>query len=214
MVLDILADWIVAAISTIGYPGLFALMAGESAVLPIPSEIVLPFTGYLVWIGRFEFWTAVAIATAGQLAGSLLAYWIGLKGGRPAVLRYGKYVFLSQRHLEKAENWFERWGSKAVFASRLLPAIRTVAPLPAGIAKMDFKKFVLWTVVGSIPWTAALIWVGWMLGPSWQTIRGSFKIFEIPIIVIAVAAVLVWFWRERSKQKSAASKSTSAKAKA
>ncbi|MBU5557909.1 MAG: DedA family protein [Candidatus Aenigmatarchaeota archaeon] len=211
--LEILIEWIVSAIAAIGYPGLFLLMAGESAVLPIPSEIVLPFTGYLVWTGRFEFWIAIAVAVAGQLSGSLLAYFIGLRGGRAAVLKYGHYIFLSHRHLEQAERWFEKWGSGAVFASRLLPAIRTVAPLPAGVAKMDVKKFVFWTIMGSIPWTIALTWAGFVLGQSWQAIMTVVRMFEIPIIILAVIVVVVWLWRERSRQNLAFWKGTWTEAK-
>ncbi|MEM5814469.1 MAG: DedA family protein [Candidatus Aenigmatarchaeota archaeon] len=198
MIAELLSGAITDMIVASGYPGIFLLMAAESAALPVPSEVVLPFAGYGAFLGNFEMITIILVATFGQLFGALAAYYGARLGGRPFVEKYGKYAMLDHGHLETAENWFQKHGSKAVFLSRLLPIIRTFIPLPAGLAKMDARKYALYTFAGSLPWTATLVYAGHRLGPYWSDI---FKFFgELDILVIgAIAVALVYFVGKRRK---------------
>ena len=193
---EIILDWI----SNFGYPGIVFLMALESACMPVPSEIVMPFAGYLVYQaeqGNYdgEVMTLAGISLAGAIGctlGSIAAYWVGKHAGRSLILKYGKYVLIRERHLDLAERWFEKYGEIATFVSRLLPVIRTFISLPAGIAKMNFKKFVLYSFVGSLPWTFMLGYVGYALGPSWEDIKEVFHKLDL-LIIAALVAILVWY---------------------
>ncbi len=190
-------------ILTSGYPGVFILMALESACVPIPSEIVLPFAGWLVYDGQFDMVLAALAGTFGCLAGSLFAYVVGLYGGRRLVLRYGKYVLLSEKSLDTAERWFSKYGDSVVFFSRLLPIIRTFISLPAGMAKMNLVRFSILTFAGSLPWCFALTYVGYALGPNWESITAVFEGLDI-LIVIGVIVILAWYlWRRRKRSKNA-----------
>ena len=187
---NLILDWI----SSMGYPGILFLMALESACMPVPSEIVMPFAGYLVWQGTsgLGFWQIVVVGSLGCTIGSIAAYAVGFYAGRPLILRYGKYILIREKHLVTAEKWFEKYGDKATFIARLLPVVRTVISLPAGIAKMNFKKFVFYSFVGSVPWTLMLAYVGYWLGPNWEDITGVFR--GLDVLVIAAAAVIVlWY---------------------
>ena len=200
---NLILDWI----SNYGYGGIMLLMALESACMPVPSEIVMPFAGYLV--ARDGVMSLLGITIAGSLGctiGSIAAYVFGFYAGRPLILRYGKYILVREKHLITAEEWFEKWGDKATFIARLLPVIRTVISLPAGIAKMNFKKFVFYSFVGSVPWTFMLAYVGYVLGSEWESIKGVFRELDI-IVVVAVLAVVVYYVyrvkRKNSKPKQA-----------
>src|SRR5512136_79780 len=187
---NLILDWI----SNYGYGGIMLLMALESACMPVPSEIVMPFAGFLVAQGGSHM-TLLGITVAGALGctiGSIGAYVFGFYAGRPLILRYGKYILIRERHIITAEKWFEKWGDKATFIARLLPVIRTVISLPAGIAKMDFKKFVFYSFVGSVPWTFMLAYVGYWLGSEWESIKGVFRELDI-IVVVAVIAVVAYY---------------------
>lgn len=188
-----------------GYPGVFLLMAGESACLPIPSEVVLPFAGYIAFKGEFNQVTVILVATFGQVFGALAAYYVGALGGRPLVVRYGRYILLDTAHLETADRWFDRWGSRAIFATRLLPIVRTFIAFPAGVAKMDVKKFVLYTFLGSLPWTAALTFVGYALGPHWDRILKFFEKLDIVValvILVGIAYLVRRAWRSSRRAAS------------
>lgn len=197
MIARLLSDWITTVITTLGYPGVFFLMAGESACLPIPSEVVLPFAGYVAYRGSFDLTAIVLIATVGQVAGAVAAYYVGAFGGRPLVVRYGKYVLLDSAHLATADRWFDRWGSKAIFASRLLPIVRTFIAFPAGVAKMDIKRFILYTFVGSLPWTFALTFLGYKLGPHWENILKFFEKMDIVVAAVIAAGIVYLVLRAR-----------------
>ncbi len=163
------AGLITATISAMGYPGIVLLMAIELACIPLPSEIIMPFAGYLVFRGRFDL---VLVATAGAIGcnvGSTIAHAVGMYGGRPFVERWGAYVLISRRDLDVAERFFARYGSITVFVSRLLPVIRTFIALPAGMARMPQLKFQLYTFVGSWLWCYALAYVGFKLGERWDS---------------------------------------------
>ena len=160
--------WIVAVISATGYGGVAGLMALESACLPLPSEIIMPFSGYLVSEGRFSL---LLVATAGAVGcniGSTLAYLVGAHGGRAAVLRWGRYLLFDASELERLDRFFGRFGGAAVFIGRLLPVVRTFVSLPAGIAKMPMVRFQVYTFVGSWPWCFLLAYIGMALGREWD----------------------------------------------
>jgi membrane protein DedA with SNARE-associated domain len=183
---------ILGIISSTGYAGVFFLMLLESAVMPVPSEIIMPFAGYVVWKGQMDFWLVVAAGTLGNLAGSLLAYVVGLWLGRAFILKYCKYILLSKEHIFLAERWFKKYGSKVIFISRLLPFVRTVISLPAGVAKMDLKKFIVYTVVGSIPWCFALTYLGVLFGSNWKNVYKMGHYIDA-VVVVGVLLFIVWF---------------------
>jgi membrane protein DedA with SNARE-associated domain len=194
----LILDWI----SQYGYWGIILLMALESATLPVPSEIVMPFAGFLVWEqGVMNLPGVILAGTIGCTLGSIAAYAVGYYAGRPVILRYGKYVLLSERHLVQAERWFARYGGKATFIARLLPIIRTVISLPAGISKMRFKPFVLYSFVGSLPWTAMLAYVGFWLGPNWEDIGSVFRGMDI-LVVVGAVALIIWYVHAVRKRNS------------
>lgn len=176
-------------------------MALESACIPIPSEIVMPFSGFLVSMGQFSLiWVAI-VATLGNLAGSILAYAVGYWGGRPLVVRYGKYLLIHEEEVDKADKWFARYGSSTVFFSRLLPIVRTFISLPAGISRMNFSKFLAYTFFGSLPWNFGLAYVGVVLGQNWKGLETYFRKFDYLILVLIIAAIVWWIWRHLIKKQ-------------
>jgi membrane protein DedA with SNARE-associated domain len=201
-IISVLADWIVEIISAAGYGGVVLLMAIESACIPLPSEVIMPFAGYLVSVGQFSL---VGAATAGALGcnvGSTVAYYVAAKGGRPALERWGRYVLIGRAELERTDRFFERYGVAAVFFGRLLPVVRTFIAFPAGLARMPMLKFQIYTFLGSWPWCFALAYIGSLLGARWDsdpTFRKLFHDFDAVIAVFLVAgfAWLVWSrWRD------------------
>lgn len=192
MIINGLANFVTSVISHLGYPGIFLLMALESACIPIPSEIIMPFSGFLVSSGEMNFWLVVAVGSVGNLAGSFLAWWVGWRGGRPLVEKYGKYILLSQNDLESSDRFFKRYGEGTVFFSRLLPVVRTFISLPAGIAKMDNKKFLLYTLAGCIPFTALLTYAGLVLKDNWNALQPYFHKFDL-IIALLIILAIIWF---------------------
>jgi membrane protein DedA with SNARE-associated domain len=197
-ILTALAGMITAVISAGGYAGIAALMAIESACIPLPSEIIMPFSGYLVSTGRFElFWVATAGAVGCNI-GSTIAYYAGAYGGRRAVERWGRYLLIDPRDLARADRFFARWGSATVFVSRLLPVVRTFIALPAGIARMNQAKFQLYTFLGSWPWCFALAYVGMKLGEAWDsdpTLKDTLHRFDAAIAAALVAGAAWYVWR-------------------
>ena len=202
-ILSWLASIVIAVISKTGYLGVMALMAIESACIPLPSEIIMPFAGYLVYTGRFNlFWAATAGALGCNL-GSVIAYEIGYFGGRPLVEKYGGYVWVSRRDLDMADRFFARFGSAAVFIGRLLPVIRTFIALPAGIARMPRLRFHIYTFAGSWPWCFALAWIGMKLGEKWETDpRLRQWLHRLDAVIIALLLVgLIFFVRSHWKNR-------------
>lgn len=203
-ILELVGRFIVAFISGSGYLGIVFLMAIESACIPLPSEVIMPFSGYLVFTGRFRLgWVSVAGALGCNL-GSALAYYIGAWGGRPLAEKYGRLVLVSHRDLDRADRWFARYGDGTVFFSRLLPVVRTFIALPAGVARMDFLRFNLYTFLGSLPWCFVLAYAGLKLGARWTILRDYFHRFDT-VIGVAILAALVWFvrthWRNRQETR-------------
>jgi len=181
-------------ISSLGYSGVFIAMAIESACIPLPSEIILPFTGYMVFLGHFGFWQATVIATLGNLFGGLVAYYVGVWGGRPFLKRYGRYFLINERELAWTERLFERHGEMTVLVGRMLPIVRTFISLPAGIARMNPWKMATYTALGAFVWCAFLIFVGQKLGENWDSLKPLFHRADILIggvIVIVVGYVVL-----------------------
>ena len=202
--LEFLASFIISVITSTGYLGIVVLMGIESACIPLPSEVIMPFSGYLVSVGRFDLkWVAIAGA-AGCNLGSLVAYYVGSWGGRPLVEKYGRYVLITRHDLEMADRFFARYGDRAVFIARLLPVIRTFIALPAGIARMNVARFHLFTFLGSLPWCFALAYIGLRLGENWPTLRDYFHQFDAVIGIILVIGA-VWFIHNRWKNRLRAS---------
>jgi len=200
VVLDILSNltnFIIQTISNSGYAGVFFLMVAESALIPIPSEVIMPFSGYLVSTGKFNLVAVIMAGSFGNLLGSLIAYFVGTYLGRGFVLKYGKYVLLKKSHLEIAESYFSKYGNRAIFVSRLLPAIRTYISLPAGVAKMNLKKFAAYTLVGSIIWNTALTYIGITLGQEWDSIRKYSSYFDALVIIVVIAGIILYFKRRK-----------------
>jgi len=192
--LEWLARLIIAVISHSGYPGIVVLMGIESACIPLPSEVIMPFSGYLVSIGRFKLiWVAVAGAI-GCNVGSIVAYYIGALGGRPLAEKYGHYVFVTRHDLNLADHWFSRYGDWAVFLARLLPVVRTFIALPAGIARMNFLRFNVFTFLGSLPWCLVLAYAGVKLGERWVTLREYFHRFDTVLVVLIVIGAAWFIW--------------------
>jgi membrane protein DedA with SNARE-associated domain len=197
-IIEILSGLIVGTISALGYPGLVLLMGIESACIPLPSEIIMPFSGYLVYTGRFSLWAVSVAGAIGCVVGSIVAYWVGMYGGRPVIEKYGRYVLISPHDLDLAERWFARRGELIVFGSRLLPVIRTFIAFPAGVAKMNLTRFVAYTFLGSLPWCLGLAYIGQKLGEQWDkndTLKTWFHRFDFVIGIIGVLAVVLWVWR-------------------
>src|SRR6059058_4741400 len=197
-IIELVSAFIVATISSLGYAGVVLLMAIESACIPLPSEIIMPFSGYLIHTGRFNLWLVGVAGAFGCVLGSLMAYGVGMYGGRPVIEKYGRYVLISRHDLDLADRWFAKYGEVIVFASRLLPVIRTFIAFPAGVARMNLKRFVFYTFAGSLPWCLGLAYVGQKLGEQWDkndTLKTMFHRFDFVIGIIFVLFVAWWIWR-------------------
>jgi membrane protein DedA with SNARE-associated domain len=208
-ILAILAHFIIKTISAGGYGGVTLLMAIESACIPLPSEIIMPFAGYLAHMGRLSLISVAVAGAIGCNVGSAVAYWIGAAGGRPFIARYGRWVLLSQRDVDRSEYFFGKYGAITVFVGRLLPVVRTFIALPAGIARMSQLRFHIYTFLGSLPWCYALAYAGMKLGEAWDTdprFKAAFHRFHLAVELLIVAAV-VWFvwthWKERARASEA-----------
>jgi membrane protein DedA with SNARE-associated domain len=188
-----------------GYAGVMAAMAIESAMIPLPSELILPFAGFLVsdpaaveplTHGRWDFWIVVIVATIGNTIGSLIGYAIGAWGGRPFLERYGKYMLIRQHEIELADHFFQKYGSATAFFSRLLPIVRTFISFPAGVARMNLVKFTVYSTAGAFIWSVLLVQLGVIFGARWTEIRHMLQPFDllIAVLVVLLIAGLIW-WR-------------------
>ncbi len=199
--IEVLAAFIIRTISSSGYLGVVLLMAIESACIPLPSEIIMPFSGYLAFRGDFSlFWVGLA-GGFGCVVGSVPAYYLGLYGGRPLVERYGKYALISHHDLDLADRWFSRYGDWAIFFSRLLPVVRTFISFPAGVARMHFPRFVIYTLLGSFPWCLGLAYVGMKLGENWGTLEVYFHRFDMVIGTLIALGIIYYLWHHIKKKK-------------
>lgn len=180
-----------------GYGGIVALMAIESANIPLPSEIIMPFSGFLCSgeDPRFNVWLAGLAGGLGCMLGSWVSYYIGYYGGRPFIVKYGKYVLFSRRDLELADRWFERYGDATAFWSRLMPVVRTFISLPAGIARANLPRFLVYSFVGSVIWSTGLAYIGMVMGENWEAIKTYFHGFDTVIGLAILAGIVFWVWR-------------------
>jgi len=192
---------VTSTVQAFGYPGVFALMLLETSSLPIPSEVILPFAGYLSYMGQFNLWLVVAVATAAGIFGSLIDYYIGLKAVQTLIKHkiLGK-IMLSTAQLQLAERWFERHGNLVIFASRLIPGFRTTFSFPAGAAKMPLKKFLVFTTAGCLLWNVILVYLGWYLGKNWTIVAGISR-YLILASLVAVIVVVVYLLVRRRKMR-------------
>ena len=185
---------------TYGYTAMFITMVLENANVPIPSEIVLGFAGYLIAQGVFDMHTTIVVGTLAGIVGSVLSYWMGEYGGRPLLLKYGKYVFFNEHKFELAENMFNKYGGAAIFFGRLLPGIRTFISFPAGMARYPMWHFIIWTTLGTIPWTILLVYLGKVLGENWQDLiayNHEFLVVMVVVFVIIAAVLGFKYYRNR-----------------
>ena len=197
-IIEVLSVFIIATISALGYFGIVLLMAIESACIPLPSEIIMPFAGYLVSTGQMNIWIVGVAGAVGCVLGSMVAYWAGMYGGRPLIEKYGRYVLLSRHDLDIADRWFAKYGEVIVFTARLLPAIRTFIAFPAGVARMNIPRFIFYTFAGSLPWCLGLAYVGQLLGEKWnkdETLKTWFHRFDFAIGIVVVLLAAWWIWR-------------------
>lgn len=193
VVIEYIAIW--------GYAAIVIGMALESACIPVPSEMIFGFAGYLVYMGQLDFAMSVVAGVIGGLIGSVIAYFVGYYGGQPLVAKYGRYFLLNHRNVEMAQRWFDRYGLKATFFSRLLPVIRTFISLPAGFAQVNFGKFVIYTLLGSIPWTIALIYAGMLLGENWEVLNAIGHQASLVVAAGLLVAVVYYYRRNHMAQK-------------
>ncbi len=198
-VLDILIGFVSQVINSFGYSGIVMLMAIESACIPLPSEIIMPFSGFVVSQGKMNIYLVSLAGAFGNLIGSVVAYALGSFGGRPLLLKYGKYILVRKHDIELAEGFFTKYGWAAVFFGRLLPVVRTYISLPAGIARMNFLLFCLLTFLGALPWSYALAYAGFMLGRNWEDIRTYTHIIDIAVILGLLVLIIYFVHRKRKK---------------
>lgn len=196
------------AVTTAGYPGIFAAMVAENLFPPIPSEVVLPLAGFEVDAGELNFILVVLAATLGSLAGALILYAIGLYGGRPLTLRWGKLLRVTERDLDRAEVWFDRWGDWVVLFARVIPIARSLVSIPAGMMRMGLARFIALTTLGSLVWNLLLVYAGKQLGANWEDVTDAVERFGLPLriaVVLLVLAGVWWLLRRRRATARAAS---------
>lgn len=186
---------IIKIIAALGYGGVALLMALQTVAVPIPSEVILPFAGFLAFTGRFNLFLIAVFGGLGSCIGSTAAYYIGYKGGRPLVEKYGKYILISKHDLDLTDRFFLKFGSWAAFFGQLLPVVRSFIAFPAGVAKAPLKKFLSFVFVGSFIWSYALAYVGFRLGADWNTLRDRFKGFDVAILILIVVGAVFWVYR-------------------
>ena len=201
IILAAVSGFIINTISLLGYSGIVLLMAIESASIPLPSEVIMPFSGFLVFEGRFNLWLIALAGAVGCVIGSVVAYWVGMYGGRPLIEKYGKYILISHHDLDLADRWFKKHGDAAIFFSRLLPVVRTYISFPAGIARMRFWHFIVYTFVGSYIWSLGLGYVGLKLGENWEGLKNYFRGADYIILGLIIIGIIFWVWRHLKHRK-------------
>jgi membrane protein DedA with SNARE-associated domain len=187
-----LAGYFTYAIEQTGYAGAAFLMAMESMVAPVPSELVMPFVGFLVVEGKFSLWGAIFAASLGSIVGSLISYYLGYFGGRPVVLKVGRYLLLNPEHLEWTEQWFRRHGSWTIFVSRFVPVVRHLISIPAGLGRMRLLPFCVYTIIGATLWNSFLLWCGYKLRQNWMLVEQYSRELDM-LVVVGLVAVAIWF---------------------
>ena len=195
-----MTGWIADLIDAFGALGVALLMALENLFPPIPSELILPFAGFLISRGELGFLPALVASTAGSLFGALILYALGRWGGRKLILRYGRFLRVKEADLDRAEGWFDKYDEWVVLFGRMVPGVRSVVSIPAGMLRTPFLRFVLLTTAGSAAWNTLLLGAGWYLGENWQQIEGfmgSLSNFVLVLVAVALVAAAIWWWRRR-----------------
>ena len=195
-------QWLVATIGTMGYPGIFILMAMESSVIPVPSELVMPPAGYLAHQGEMNIWVAILMGTVGSLVGAYANYFAAHYLGRPLILKYGKYVWITEEKFAKVETFFHKHGEISTFIGRLLPVIRHLISLPAGLAGMNHWKFSLYTLLGAGIWCTILAWIGYVIGQNQELIMRYSHQALVGVVIFSAGLVALYVWRHRRKNRS------------
>ncbi len=189
-------EYVTSFIEEWGYLAMFIGMVLENANVPIPSEIILGFAGYLIARGIFTLSTTMIVAVIAGVVGSILSYWLGQYGGRPVLQKYGKYILFNEHKFELAEKLFNKYGGHAVFIGRLLPGVRTFISFPAGVARYDMTRFIIWTILGTVPWTILLVYLGMILGNHWQDLiaYGHYFLYATAAGLLVGAGIIYWRW--------------------
>jgi len=204
MIVTEILSWIgqlaVQTISTLGYGGVLLFMAMESMIFPVPSELVMPFAGFLAAQGRFSFWLVILFSSLGSIIGSLISYYIGKYGGEVLVRKYGRYLLLNEYDLQKTHEWFQRKGELTIFTSRFIPVVRHLISIPAGIGEMNVKKFLAYTLIGATLWNTFLTYLGFKLGENWAQVRQYSEYISLPIAVIVVVVGGYFLYRHFRKR--------------
>jgi membrane protein DedA with SNARE-associated domain len=202
-ILHVIGGWVANQIDALGYMGVVIMMAIESACIPLPSEVIMPYGGYLVSLHpeKYSVWWMGVAGAVGCVVGSVVAYYAGYYGGRPFVEKYGKYILIRHSDLDKADKFFAKYGDWAVFISRLLPVVRTFISFPVGIARTNMPRFILYTFLGSLPWCYALAYVGHYLGKNWASIKNYFHGADIVIGVLILLGIAYWVWHHFKPEK-------------
>ncbi|RNC69195.1 MAG: DedA family protein [Desulfuromonadales bacterium] len=195
-------QWLISTIGVMGYPGIFILMAMESSVIPIPSEVVMPPAGYLAQQGQMNIWLAILMGTAGSLVGAYANYFAAHYLGRPLILKYGKYVWITEEKFAKVETFFHKHGEISTFIGRLLPVVRHLISLPAGLAGMNHGKFTLYTTAGAFIWVTILTWIGYVIGQNQELIMRYSHQALIGVVLFSIVLVAVYVRRHRRKSSS------------
>ena len=194
-----LTESFLAFIDSYGYFAVAVLMAMENACIPIPSELILGFSGYLIFAEKMTFTGAMIAGMVGGMAGSIFAYLVGSRGGRNFVDKYGKYFLIKKSHVDLAQRWFDKYGIRAVFFSRMLPVVRTFISLPAGFARVNFKAFLFYTFIGSLPWTAFILYCGMIFGEGWKQLLEMGHTASIIFIIVFVAIIAITYFLHKRK---------------
>jgi len=197
-----IAGWIINIIGIFGYPGIVFLMVIDSMPTPVPSELIMPFAGYLVSQGKFNFFMVVTAGAIGSLIGSLIFYYVGLHGGRRFVKHFGKWFFLDQQDLDDAESYFKRKGEKMIFISRFVPIVRSVISIPAGMAKMHIKKFMIYTFFGAWIWSFILTLAGYLLGKNWDKVNVYSDQISLVVLIVGIIVLIHFIRRHIIKKKN------------
>lgn len=188
-------------ITKTSYFGISMAMTLESMVVPLPSEAVMPFAGFLWFEHKLSFWGIVLASTLGSIIGSLISYYVGAYGGRPLVRKFGKYVLLNEHHLDKTERFFAKYGDKTIFISRFIPVVRHLISIPAGVGRMNIFKFSIYTIIGAGLWNSFLIYLGYQLGSNWQIIRQWGEIIDIILVILIIAAIAFFIYKQRQRRR-------------
>jgi membrane protein DedA with SNARE-associated domain len=200
-IFGVIGSFALSIISTLGYVGIFFLMMLESMVIPVPSEFVMPFAGFLVASGTFNFYLVIVASTLGSISGSLIFYYVGKTSGHTLVERYGKYVLVDTQDIKKTEEWFSKRGELTIFIARLVPVVRHLISLVAGVGKMEVKKFTLYTILGATLWNAILTYLGLILGQHWDEVSQYMESLDIVVVIVIIAGIVYFVYRHLMRGK-------------